>query len=152
MERSIRQLLASKCVDSAEKLCGLHLAACARPPGGGGAGGPTAAAVKAYMEALELMGDILREKAQYKRALAYYRQAGQQKRMAASAQAHKGGRRSLTGDSFDTMADSHLCYKECLCHLELGDPMTALRALDMIPQRLRDVGINILLGKVRERR
>jgi hypothetical protein len=75
MERSIRQLLASKCVDSAEKLCGLHLAACARPPGGGGAGGPTAAAVKAYMEALELMGDILREKAQYKRALAYYRQA-----------------------------------------------------------------------------
>ena len=133
---AIRQLLASRCVDSAEKLCSLHLAACARP-----------GTATSYTEALELMGDILREKAQYKRALAYYRQASQQKRLAIAGQAHKA-RRSLTGDSFETLADSHLCYKECLCHLELGDPMTALRALDMVPQRLRDVGINILLGKV----
>ena len=145
---TIRQLLAANCLDSAEKLCTLFISSCGKHPAtsSGNNAVENQAAVKNLIESLELMGDTLFRKSHFKRALAYYKQSAQQRKLSYMTQQKS---RHLTATaSFENESDSQLCYKECLCHLELNDSMVAMRALEQIPHRLRDVGINMMLGKL----
>ena len=144
---TIRQLLAANCFDSAEKLCTIFISSCGKHPGSSGNSAlENQAAVKNLIESLELMGDILFRKSQFKRALAYYKQSSQQKKLSYMTQ-QKSRRLPVTA-GVENESDSQLCYKECLCHLELNDSMVAMRALELIPPRLRDVSINMMLGKL----
>jgi hypothetical protein len=41
-----------------------------------------------------------------------------------------------------------LRYKECQCHIKLKDTAIALRDLELIPEKLRDLKTNVCLGKL----
>lgn len=61
---------------------------------------------------------------------------------------YKGAAGRKKNNKIENEFDSQLRYKECLCHIELTDHTTAMRELDAIPTKLRDLKINMCLGKL----
>jgi len=90
-------------------------------------------------EAQEVFADALYEKKEVKRALYYYRSASQYRK---SNQTFKY--RSQTPIS--SVEDARIRYKECKCMTLLRDYSNALRDLEGIPAKFRDVKISTLLG------
>lgn len=132
IRRQTSLLLSANCLDSAEALCSLHLSALSTT-------GDTNAA-KLSPSFLELLGDIIFRKSEFKRALSYYKQSSQQMKLGMGA---NNRRRS---NLIENIAESHLRFKECQCHIELKDFTTAIRELEAIPLALRDLKINMCMG------
>jgi tetratricopeptide (TPR) repeat protein len=97
-------------------------------------------------EIYELIGDIAFQKKEIKRALNHYRLAIQQKR-------------NLTGSGNSSQplhqiniimneADAKLRFKECKCLAELKEIATALRELEAIPNKYRDLQSLLLMGSL----
>lgn len=90
---------------------------------------------------LELLGDCLLAKKEYKRALNIYRQA---------VRAHFGsaGASRSKMSTVKTEADVRVLLKEAQCRVCLQDHLTALTDIEAIPAHLRTVKINKKLGEL----
>lgn len=134
VKSQIALLLNANCCDSAEALCSLYLSSINKVE--------NANAIKLSPSFLELLGDIIFKKGEYKRALSYYKQSSQQRRVGFGANNRK------RSNSIDNVVDGQLRYKECQCHIELKDVTTAIRELEAIPVTLRDLKTNMCMGKL----
>ena len=134
IESQVSRLLSAACYDSAETICSLYLSSLSRAESKNSA--------KFHHAALELLGDIIFQKGEYKRALSYYKQSSIQKKLAVGS-----GNRSRS-NSIDSTVDGQLRYKQCLCHIELKDTTTAIREFEAIPTQWRDFKINMCMGKL----
>lgn len=130
----ISRLLSANCLDSAEVLCTLYLSALNKVE--------ARSSVKLCPSVLELLGDVIFRKNEFRRALAYYRQSSQQRKIG------DGIKDRSRSNCIENAADGQLRYKECLCHIELKDHTLAIRELESIPPNLRDLKINICMGRL----
>jgi tetratricopeptide (TPR) repeat protein len=130
----IEMLLGAQCFDSAEALCSLHLSSLNKVE--------DVNAIKLSPPFLELLGDIIFRKGEFKRALSYYRQSSQQKKIG------NGMSNRKRSNSIENAIDGQLRFKECQCHIELKDLTTAIRELEAIPLSLRNLKINMCMGKL----
>jgi tetratricopeptide (TPR) repeat protein len=130
----VSTLIQASCYDSAESLCCLHLSSLRRTE--------DANSIRLTPLFLELLGDIIFKKGEFKRALSYYRQSSQQSNLGLIANSRK------RNNSIENSSDSQLRYKEGQCHIELKDYTTAIRELEAIPALLRDLKINMCMGKL----
>ncbi len=90
-------------------------------------------------EIIELLGDIAFKQLEYKRALNYYKQAAQQRKLFQNF-------KSRSQQSINNSDDSRLKYKECKCLVEMNELVTAQKELESIPSKYRDLKMNVLLG------
>jgi tetratricopeptide (TPR) repeat protein len=94
-----------------------------------------------YAEVYELMGDAFYLKKEIKRALFYFQSASQRKRS-------QQGMKYRTQNPVLTVDDARLRYKECKCTVALKDYLSALKELEGVPAKFRDVKTNVLLGNL----
>ena len=134
VQEKISLLLSVGCPDSAETVCSLYISMLNKYEDKN--------AAKLCPIFLELSGDIIFKKGEYRRALAYYKQSSTRKKLGIT-QAHRG-----RSNSIDNSIDGQLRYKECLCHIELKDFTTAIRELEAIPVQFRDLKTNMCMGKL----
>ena len=134
VKETISLLLSGGCSDSAETVCSLYLSMLDKYE--------DKSSTKLCPVVLELLGDIIFKKGEYRRALAYYRQSSTRKKFGI-AQAYRS-----RSNSIDNTVDGQLRYKECLCHIELKDFTTAIRELEAIPVQFRDLKTNMCMGKL----
>lgn len=134
VKEKISQLLSVGCCDSAETVCSLYLSLLNKVENRN--------SVKLCPAVLELLGDIIFKKGEFRRALTYYKQSSTQKKLGIT-QSHRG-----RSNSIDNAIDGQIRYKECLCHIELKDFTTAIRELEAIPVQLRDLKTNMCMGKL----
>jgi hypothetical protein len=92
-------------------------------------------------EAEELLGDILYENAEYKRALNCYQHSSQMKKLWL-LKSNKKSSSSLVND----FVDPELAYKSSLCYIHLKDNAMATRELEAIPEKQRPIKIHLQLG------
>ena len=88
---------------------------------------------------LELFGDALFAQGQFKRAANYFQQ---------SFEAMKQSSRIGDPASVDTKEESRIMYKQALCCVELKDASGALKLLEKIPAKFRNIRVNITLGRM----
>jgi len=101
-------------------------------------------------ESLDLFGDIMYEKKQYKRALNYYRQANQQLKsfeVLSRKPSSKAAATASPSSSNEGAAKAKTHYKEHKCLVQMRDPAAALQELESVPARFRDMQTNMALGK-----
>lgn len=129
----MRELLSNDLADSADKLCNLVLSTSdGLPP-------------KDCSSMLELHGDSIFATKDFRRALQLYRQAS----LPPSTQPQPlqaGG--ADKRPPISTTRDATLRLKECQCHIKLEESTIALRELEAIPVELRDVQVNVCLGRL----
>lgn len=120
---TVQTLLDNGLADSADKLCNLVLAT----PGG--------MSPDHHNIMLELHGDCVFANKQYRRGLQFYRQAS-----------NPSGR--STSGCISTPKQAQLRLKECKCHIQMDDLTIALRELEAIPSDLRNVEMQVCLGRL----
>jgi len=86
-----------------------------------------------HTTALEIFGDVMYNRKQYKRALKYLTD-------------------TLTGRKVlkQTTNDADLKFRIAKCHAELGEKRLAIQMLDSIPSRFRTPAINMMLGRLNQ--
>ena len=146
---AVDDLISNGLTDSADKLCSLVLSSSVEFPLNNNE--------KSLM--LELYGDSIFANKEYRRALQQYRLAAQPRALIdtgtdSSANAstfHRisnSSRSHQSATSIITSEQARLRFKECQCHLQLEDLTIAMRELEAIPLALRDVPVNVCLGKL----
>lgn len=90
-------------------------------------------------ETYEILADIAFEKMEYKRAQIFYQISNQQRKLFSN---------KVRASKIDSAIEADLKYRECLCFIKLKDHSSALRELELIPFNLRDIQINICLGRL----
>lgn len=118
----VQRLLELQLFDSAEVIVSMHLNT-----------------NTATLEMQELLGDAVYAKKEYKRALSIYRQAIQQK---------KPNQTRITSSGISTNEEARLKLKESKCLIGMDKLNDALRELESVPNKLRDVSFNICFGKL----
>ena len=146
LQAQTRLLLSQELYESAEVVGSLMLCASRSapqdrlPPTGDGS----------HTESLALYADALKGKGEFKRALSYYRQAAQRRRvgMAAAAAAARRPAQSPYGHAVENAAEALLKFKEAQCNVELGETSSAINALEAIPVKWRTCAANLCLGRL----
>eukprot|EP01041_Mallomonas_annulata_P006220 gene6220-12601_t len=127
----IQTLLDKGLFDSAEILSGLLISAI------------SSSTSTDCSEAFELFADALYAKQEFKRALDYYLLAFQNRKSNTNLSRARVNRQTIESE-----IDAYLKLKECQCRIQLKDSSIALRELETIPQKYRDVRIHCTLGKL----
>jgi len=100
-----------------------------------------------HSAALELYADALFGKQELQRALQYYKQAMQRRKVGGAGRASPDdggpGYSSVTN-----IEEAELKFKECRCYVALDEIPNAIRALEGVPAALRSLKANLLLGQV----
>eukprot|EP00613_Pedinella_sp_CCMP2098_P036235 CAMPEP_0171800918 /NCGR_PEP_ID=MMETSP0991-20121206/71958_1 /TAXON_ID=483369 /ORGANISM="non described non described, Strain CCMP2098" /LENGTH=192 /DNA_ID=CAMNT_0012412505 /DNA_START=70 /DNA_END=647 /DNA_ORIENTATION=- len=108
-------------------------------------------------ESLTLYADALFGKGEYQRALSYYKQAMQRRKvgshmdLASNKRASPGRQRSSPTSGFAAVSseeEAMLKFKEGRCLVALDDTSAAIRALESVPPPLRSLRLLLLLGGV----
>ena len=86
-----------------------------------------------HTESLALYADALRGKGEFKRALSYYRQAAQRRRVGMAAAARRPAQSPYGSNAVDNASEALLKFKEAQCNIELGETSSAINALEAIP-------------------
>ena len=101
-------------------------------------------------ELAEKYGDVIFKQNNYKRALHYYHQSWQTRKLFINSSSNL--MKSPSNMKLSVMVideiDARIKYKESNCHLLLNDNSTALTELESIPIKLRTIAINMKLGKL----
>ena len=95
-------------------------------------------------QGLELYGDALFGKGEYKRAQAYYRQAIQRRRVAQGARRGGYGASSAAEDE----AEARLKFREARCCVALDEVGAAINTLEAIPAQWRGARAHVTLGRL----
>jgi tetratricopeptide (TPR) repeat protein len=122
----IKRLHGLKFFDSAEGLVSTLLASTSGPD---------------HISALELWGDVVFDKKEYRRALQIYVQAFVNKKMVSS-----GSTRSSGAVPIEDLAK--LSFKCCQCHIELKEHSAALKELESIPLKYKTEEMQMCAGKL----
>lgn len=120
----VQRLLELQLFDSAEVIVSMHLST-----------------NTATLEMQELLGDAVFAKKEYKRALSIYRQASHQKKTNQT-------RTTSCVSSVSTGEEARLKLKESKCLMGMDKLNDAIRELESVPNKLRDVNFNICFGKL----
>ena len=86
------------------------------------------------LQLLDLLGDILYEKKDYRRSLTVYSQALCEHRILNRKMPYKGNRDMEIEDA----TAANIRYKESLCFSQMNDAQSALKSLDSIPDHFRN--------------
>ena len=141
--KEIRMLLELKMIDSSDITCSLLLSSLLSSPL------TTSSSLDCIVDTLELYGDILFAKNDYKRALSYYRQAMQQRKfLSSSSLSTTALSKTRMINSINTIEEAKVRYKEAQCLLSIGDNSNALKELETVPSKLRDAKFHLCLGKL----
>jgi tetratricopeptide (TPR) repeat protein len=155
LSRELRKLLAAGLNDSAEILAQLYLSSAGSSSGAiipnAGISKSKDSHLLSVIESFELIGDALRAKREVKRALNYYRMAGQQKKFVKAASSASKASNSEQSQDFSSHINGDryelsLILKECQCLIDMKDSSAALTVLETVPQRQRDLRYYIMSG------
>eukprot|EP00613_Pedinella_sp_CCMP2098_P033128 CAMPEP_0171735902 /NCGR_PEP_ID=MMETSP0991-20121206/31876_1 /TAXON_ID=483369 /ORGANISM="non described non described, Strain CCMP2098" /LENGTH=186 /DNA_ID=CAMNT_0012332341 /DNA_START=160 /DNA_END=716 /DNA_ORIENTATION=+ len=149
MQTHLRSLVAQELYVSAEKLGAFLMCSAVPDLPITGPGSQT--------ESLTLYADALFGKGEYQRALSYYKQAMQRRKvgshmdLASNKRASPGRQRSSPTSGFAAVSseeEAMLKFKEGRCLVALDDTSAAIRALESVPPPLRSLRLLLLLGGV----
>ncbi|BFG15160.1 hypothetical protein CerSpe_014340 [Prunus speciosa] len=106
-------------------------------------------------ESLVLLGDSLFREREYRRAIHTYKQALQfckmiSKTNATSTRSSLSSNRSSSPNFFNISGinENEVKFKIASCHFSLGENGTALSEMDNIPSKVRNLQMNLLMGKL----
>ncbi|XP_008223120.1 PREDICTED: anaphase-promoting complex subunit 7 [Prunus mume] len=106
-------------------------------------------------ESLVLLGDSLFREREYRRAIHTYKQALQfckmiSKTNATSARSSLSSNRSSSPNFFNISGinENEVKFKIASCHFSLGENGAALSEMDNIPSKVRNLQMNLLMGKL----
>lgn len=129
------KLIALELYDSAEALLSFYISSISNSP--------NMESIYPYTAVLyELLADIAFTKKEYRRALSALRQAFHQQQRIVTQQFKNYRSPTMIANS----DQARLRYKECKCLVEMNDHVTALREIEAIPVKFRDVKMNMLFG------
>jgi predicted Zn-dependent protease len=152
--KEIRKYLSLSMFDSAEQLSNFYLSALSRQTNEteNNANNIKSSGRETYhlcvADIYELIADIAYQKKEVRRALNYYRLAIQQKKLLSNNALNSGNQPRIQVSIVMNEQDAKLRYKECKCQAELKDTASALRDLESIPAKYRDLAVLTLMGNL----
>ncbi len=165
--KEIKRFLSVNLYDSADQLANLFLssihhrsteneASASSNSNNQKAAGKDSQHVVVVAELYELIADIAYQRKEIRRALNYYRLAIQQKKLSSNQSNNNSSSSPFpANNNFRNQVsivmneqDAKLRFKECKCQAELRETASALRDLESIPAKYRDLPILLLMAQL----